>query len=567
MALARTNLTDDAVSIDGAYIEDMISGFITVSSSGREALTPVLSSLEIGSKDGTIVKNLKFSERVITVEFFLSADTVEELRTKLNQLNNILSSDEADFVFNDEADKFFTGTPIIQTPESIQSNSIRGTYEIYCAYPFKRSTSIKTATPSTYGTNSAQFVINYNGTYPARPVLQAEFAGAKSGGDYSDDGDCGYVAFIDDAENIIQLGNPDAIDLDAYTSAEQLVNREFTDASGFTTTGGKTFDNEVVSGSMSANQSITDTYWKSGAGQTLEFAKPTYGTDATHWHGPILWKQVRQLGAVDWNLSAVHRLCCNGTGECGSFELGAYNVNGSTLKMVAGILIVKDASGTNGTVKYIVNGKVVKSETIDLSYYNTHFGYCNRTAIYKTQYYNQKKKKWQDAKVKGAKTRKVTSGYKYTQSNLNTAITKSGSAVTFKVGNLAAYTYTNGDIENMVAHNLSMHFGQFKGIAALHTNAINSVRFTMNPSGTFADIPNMFTSGDIVEADCNDASVWLKHANTEDGQMAPQFGALGNDWEDFTLVKGANIINVVWSDWVNSEYKPTLKILYNEVYL
>ena len=139
--------------------------------------------------------------------------------------------------------------------------------------------------------------------------------------------------------------------------------------------------------------------------------------------------------------------------------------------------------------------------------------------------------------------------------------------MTFKVGNLAAYTYTNGDIENMVAHNLSMHFGQFKGIAALHTNAINSVRFTMNPSGTFADIPNMFTSGDIVEADCNDASVWLKHANTEDGQMAPQFGALGNDWEDFTLVKGANIINAVWSDWVNSDYKPTLKILYNEVYI
>ena len=89
----------------------------------------------------------------------------------------------------------------------------------------------------------------------------------------------------------------------------------------------------------------------------------------------------------------------------------------------------------------------------------------------------------------------------------------------------------------------------------------------MNPAGTFADIPNVFTSGDIVEADCNDASVYLKHANTEDGHLAPQFGALGNDWEEFTLVKGVNIINAVWSDWVNSDYKPTLKILYNEVYI
>lgn len=565
--MSRSDLPIEAVSIDGAYIEDLIPGYKTITTTGREALTPEVESYKVGSSDGSTIKYIRHPERKITVEYFIQGNSMSDLRSKLNHLNNILSSDESDFVFNDEDSAFYTGKALPQESITKYKNGLAGSYVIYCPYPFKRSVAVVEATPATIAGNTAQFVINYQGTYPARPILRAEFAGAKSGGDYSDDGDCGYVAFIDDEENIIQLGNPDAIDLDAYTTAEQLVNREFTDASGFTTTGGKTFDNEVIAGSMSANQAITDTYWKSGVGQTLKFATPTYGYDATHWHGPILWKQVRQLGAINWNLSAVHRLCCNGTGECGSFELGTYNVDGSTLKMVAGILIIKDASGSNGTVKYIVNGKVVKSETIDLSYYNSHFGYCKRTEVYKTQYYNKKKKRWQNKKIKKAKTRNVISGYEYTQSNLNTSITKTGSAVTFKVGNLAAYTYTNGDIENMVAHNLSMHFGQFKGIASLHTNAINSVRFTMNPAGTFADIPNVFTSGDIVEADCNDASVYLKHANTEDGQLAPQFGALGNDWEEFTLVKGVNIINAVWSDWVNSDYKPTLKILYNEVYI
>ena len=562
-------LPSEALQINGEYIENLISGYRTLYVSGRESLGAEIEGQVVSAADGEQFKNQRYPARILTVGFQLIAESNSDFREKFNHLNNLLAVDSegADFVFNDESDKFFTGYPIFNCEVDPGLNAVTGEWEIYCPYPFKRSVAVVEATPTTVNDHSAQFTINYNGTYPARPILQAEFAGAKSGGDYSDDGDCGFVAFIDDEENIIQLGNPDAIDLDAYTTAEQLVNREFTDASGFTTTGGKTFDNEVVSGSMSANQSITDTYWKRGAGQTLKFAKPTYGTDATHWHGPILWKQVRQLGAVNWNLSAVHRLCCNRTGECGSFELGAYNVTGSTLTMVAGILIIKDASGSNGTVKYIANGKVVKSEKIDLSYYNTHFGYCKRTAVYKTQYYNKKKKKYQNKKIKRAKTRKVRTGYKYTQSNLNTSISKSGSAVTFKVGNLAAYTYTNGDIENMVAHNLSMHFGQFKGIAALHTNAINSVRFTMNPTGTFADIPNVFTSGDIVEADCNDASVYLKHANTEEGQLAPQFGALGNDWEEFTLVKGVNIINAVWSDWVNSDYKPTLKILYNEVYI
>ena len=496
--MSRSDLPIEAVSIDGSYIEDMIPGYKTITTTGREALTPEVESYTVGSSDGSTIKYIRHPERKITVEYFIQGNSMPDLRSKLDHLNNILSSDESDFVFNDEDSVFYTGKALPQESITKYKNGLAGSYVIYCPYPFKRSVAVVEATPATIAGNTAQFVINYQGTYPARPILRAEFAGAKSGGDYSDDGDCGYVAFIDDEENIIQLGNPDAIDLDAYTTAEQLVNREFTDASGFTTTGGKTFDNEVIAGSMSANQAITDTYWKSGTGQTLKFATPTYGYDATHWHGPILWKQVRQLGAINWNLSAVHRLCCNGTGECGSFELGTYNVDGSTLKMVAGILIIKDASGSNGTVKYIVNGKVVKSETIDLSYYNSHFGYCKRTEVYKTQYYNKKKKRWQDKKIKKAKTRNVISGYEYTQSNLNTSITKTGSAVTFKVGNLAAYTYTNGEIENMVIHNLSMHFGQMKATSALNTNAVNSVRFTMNPSGSYADIPNVFTSGDIV---------------------------------------------------------------------
>ena len=565
--MSRSDLPIEAVSIDGTYIEDLIFGYKTITTTGREALTPELESFSVGSADGEVLKYSRNPAREITVEFFLQGSSMPDMRSKLNHLNNILSADEADFVFNDEDDVFYTGKALPQASISKYKNGLKGSFIIYCVYPFKRSVAVVEATPAVINEHSAQFIINYQGTYPARPVLQAEFAGAKVGGDYSDDGDCGYVAFLDEAENIIQLGNPDAIDLDAYTTAEHLVNREFTDTSGFTTTDGSTFDGEVISGSVAANQAITDTYWKNGAGQTLKFAKPTYGTDASHWHGPILWKQVRQLGAINWNVSAVHRICCDNTGQCGSFEIGAYNASGSTLTMVAGILIIKSASGSNGTVKYVVNGKAVKTETIDLSYYNTNFGYCKRTATYKTQYYNKKTKKYQDKKIKGAKTRNVINGYKYTQSNLNTSITKSGSAVTFKVGNLAAFTYTNVDIEEMIVHNLSMHFGQFKGIAALHTNAINSVRFTMNPTGSFADIPNVFTSGDIVEADCNDASVYLKHANTEEGQLAPQYGALGNDWEDFTLTKGTNIINAVWSDWVNTDYKPTLKILYNEVYI
>lgn len=157
------------------------------------------------------------------------------------------------------------------------------------------------------------------------------------------------------------------------------------------------------------------------------------------------------------------------------------------------------------------------------------------------------------------------SEYKYTQSNLNTSIKKSGSQVTFKVGNLSTRKFTSDDA--LPAHNASFHFGKYKGTAALHTNAVRSVKFTANPSPEFEDVPNVFTAGDIIEADCNDASVYLRREDTEEGFFAPQYGALGNDWENFKLTKGNNAIKVVWSEWVDPNYKPTITISYNEVYL
>lgn len=563
MGKERPDLKNEAVKIDGSYIEDMIAGYTTLKTEGREALPIELDGYTVGTSDGETIKNTRYPARTITVEFLLIGPNSSAIMEKLNHLNNLLSMDEADFVFNDEPDKFFTGIPITGAELEKGRGWVHGKWQIYCADPFKYSTAVITANPVSIEGNTATFAINYMGTYPSRPVLKAEFAGALEGGDYSDDGDCGYVAFIDSDENIIQLGNPDAIDLDEFATADQLINRAFTTTSGWNTAGGKTYGNKVVTGSISVSN-IADAYWNKGKGKTAKYAKPSYGS-GNAFHGPILWQST--AGAINFDLAIVHRLCVSKPEQIGTFEAGVYNVTGGTYKMVAGIVIEKTASGTNGTVRYIVNGASVGTDKIDLSYYNTNFGYCKRTEQFKTQYYNKKKKKWQDKKIKKAKTRKVSTGYKYTQSNLNTTIKKAGKQVTFKVGNLAAKSFTNTDIEDLPSHNVSFHFAQKAALAAMHTNAVESVRFTRNPSAHFADIPNVFTSGDIVEADCNDASVYLMHAGTEEGHIAAQYGALGNDWEDFRLQKGTNYIEAVWSEWVNPEYAPTVSIMYNEVFI
>lgn len=534
-------LMPESVSINGKYLEAIIDGYLTLGTSGRRSLGRELDTYSVGSADGETVKGDRFPSRQIKVNYVIQSDSEEELINSVNQLNNILNQDEADFVFRDESDKFFTGLALLDAEPKKYRHAVKGTWTLYCAYPFKRSvepiTLVSTKDASISG-NSATFVFDYNGTRPARPVLRARFASAKSGGDYSEDGDCGFVAFLDSNENIIQLGNPEVVDVDQYAKNGTLANSSFNVLTGWTPT------------NVSSGQ-ITDTYWNNGAGQTQQYAKPTGTASLTR----------TTAGAVDFEFDIVHRLCVSAAGQTGKFEALTQH-NGNT---VVGFKIEKTGNGTAGVVSYILNNKVVGTDNIDLSYYNTHFGYCNRTAVYTTETYYvtvTKKKKKKKKKVQEARTRTVQSGWSYTQSNLNSGWTKDGGVVTFSVGNLPDRTFKSSDIENTPAEDIVFNFA-----GSFHTNALHSCAMVAKAGVPFAEIPNVFTAGDIVQADCNDANVTLYRSGSLEGHLEPQYGALGNDWEDFVLKPGQNVIRAVWSDWVNTSYKPLIQIIFNEVYL
>lgn len=570
-------LPSEAVSINGQYLENVVEGYRTLYTKGRESLEADLDTYSVGVADGETFKSKRYPARKLTVGFQLIAPNNYEFRRRFNQLNNLLSLDEADFIFNDETDKFFAGIPIFNATVEAGQNSVKGEWQIYCAYPFKRSVEpIKLTMSNAEVTDTtATFTIEYAGGQPSRPVLRAKFAGAKSGGESSEDGDCGFVAFMDGNENIVQLGNPDIIDNDAYTSAETLVNREFTSTSGWGSTG-NTWQNRPVTGSISTG-SITDTYWMNGAGQTQSYARPSYGS-GTGWHGAVLSYQTE--GAVNFTIDLVHRLCVYNANETGTFECGARDSSGV---MVAGFVIDKTANGTAGDVYYIVNNTVVGQDRIDLGYYNTHFGYCNRTPIYVQETYydpvttttrvqvktkkKKKKKKYKTVTTTTwvAKTRTVQSGWSYTQSNLNSSIYKDGGEVSFDIGNLPTRTFNVPSVAQSVSITLSMYFGT--NGTQLNTNAVHSVLFRREAGVAFADQPNVFTAGDIVEADCNDATVYIYRDGSIGGHLEPQYGALGNDWESFMLTNGVNVIRATWSDWVNPTYKPEIEIEYNEVFI
>lgn len=538
-------LMNESVSINGKYLEAIIDGYLTLGTSGRRSLGRELDTYSVGSADGETVKGDRFPSRKIKVNYVIQSDSEEELINSVNQLNNILNQDEADFIFRDEPDKFFTGLALLDAEPKKYRHAVKGTWTLYCAYPFKRSVepiTLVSTTDASISGNTATFVFDYNGTRPARPVLRARFASAKSGGDYTEDGDCGFVAFVDGDEHIIQLGNPDVIDVDAANKNEALVNSELDAFTGWTNSG-------------KSITSITDQFWENGKGQTQNYASG---------NGYIRRNIASTIG---FEYDMVHRLCVSDPSQIGTFKVLLKNGN----KTVVGFSIEKTGSGTGGTVKYIINDKVVGTDNIDLSYYNPHFGYCNRSPVYVAQtYYTQvvtyvkKKKKKKKKKVVSwvANTRWVQNGWSYTQSNLNSGISRDGGVVTFSVGELADRTFKSSDIDTMACTSLSI-----ESTGSFNTNAVRSVALVRKAGVPFAEIPNVFTSGDIVEGDCNSANVYLHRKGSTIGHLEPQYGALGNDWEDFELKPGRNAIRAVWSNWVNANYKPVIEITYNEVFL
>ena len=534
-------LPAEAVSINGTYLEDIVDGYRTLYVKGRESLGASLNTYTVGTADGERVKNGRYPARTLTVGFQLLCPTDEDFRQRFNQLNNILSMGEADFVFNDEPDKYFTGYPIMDADIEAGRNNVVGEWKIYCADPFKRS--VNTVTLSSQDTttvisgNTATFTFNYDGVMPSKPVLYCEFAGAQSGGDYNEDGDCGFVAFINQSGKIIQLGNPDVVDVDPLNKNGTLINSTFDALTGWTANG-------ITVGT------ITDQYWNSGEGQTKSYAKGTGTLTRT------------TAGTVGFEFDIIQRLCVSSPEQTGSFQCALKNGNST----VVGYTIEKTGSGTNATVKYIINDAVAGTDTIDLSYYNTSFGYCNRTPVIVRRvadFYASHDRLLNDPFFNPFDVvREVRQGWNYTQSNLNSGISRDGGVVTFSVGNLPSRTFKRSAIENTVAYTVA-----FTTTGDFDTNAIGSCALISKKGVAFSEIPNVFTSGDIVVADCNSANVYLYRNGSVEGHLEPQYGALGNDWEDFSIGVGTNIIRAVWSDWTNQNYKPKIKIIYNRVYI
>ena len=228
-------LPSEALKINGKYIENQIDGYRTLNVTGREALSPDVTSYTTGIRDGSRLKNKRYPERIITVRYQITARSDEEFRYAYNKLAGILNVEEAELIFNDEKDKFYIGTPCTIGSVTPGRNSVVGEFEILCADPFKYSVVEYEAEPDS---SEPSVLLNYNGTHKAYPRLVASFHKENdTKGALTGNGDCGYIAFFTENEKIVQLGNPDETDSESvYEKSQTLVNSVFREADSWNST-------------------------------------------------------------------------------------------------------------------------------------------------------------------------------------------------------------------------------------------------------------------------------------------------------------------------------------------
>lgn len=237
--ITLTPLPTEAMQINGVYLETEIEGYQTLYVKGRESLSPELETIEIGTRDGSKRRNKRYPARVITVGYQLIASSSEAFRTAYNSLGALLNVNDAELIFNDEADKFFIGTPTLISEVPSGRNAVTGEIEITCLDPLKYSVVEYEAETSIDDPRS--ILIDYGGTYKSFPILEADFYNeVESDGTETNvltgNGDCGYIAFFNEREKIIQLGDPDEENGQAVQGkSETLTNQTFESASSWGT--------------------------------------------------------------------------------------------------------------------------------------------------------------------------------------------------------------------------------------------------------------------------------------------------------------------------------------------
>ncbi|KIL45767.1 distal tail protein Dit [Jeotgalibacillus soli] len=245
---------------------DLSQFFYIKSDNGRAIYGREVELFSVPSRPGALIKGVKYPPRTITMEVLFACDSAEELRKKLEDLNDILSLEEpAPLIFHDEYDRTYYAISERVT-EGYEWNGFHvTTITFICPDPHK------------YGhENKENFVnglatVRNNGYREAAPVFEIEVLE-----------DITYMDIIC-SDAYMRIGEPVTVEQTPIQREEVVMNYKADNTTGWTT--GTDVDGGVPAGNFQTN------------GFSLNVQ--SYGTGST-WHGPTIKTSVPQAPLQDF---------------------------------------------------------------------------------------------------------------------------------------------------------------------------------------------------------------------------------------------------------------------------
>lgn len=206
------SLCSEAVSLDGAFIEEHIQGYRTLSVSGRESLEYNISDEDrpVGM-DGMEYYGKRQGGRTLTVKFALSGADAATFMTRFRELKNFCKGEDRAIRFADEPNAHYTGTLLsLDAPEPGRL-SIIGEMQFYCADPYLESDLITTVQAKMEEGKLVAHV-NNNGSGSVYPVYRIKHKAEN-----------GYIGIVHTG-GAFEMGNIEEADGSTYQQSESLVS-------------------------------------------------------------------------------------------------------------------------------------------------------------------------------------------------------------------------------------------------------------------------------------------------------------------------------------------------------
>ena len=470
--------------------------------------------LTVGNSNGAKLKHSKVPSSKISIEGTiinqLSGKTIHETKDAIVLKLNTLK--EGKLQLSHLPDRYFNAI-FEGTTEYDATDDDLTELEITFSVPDGLAHALE---EKTYTTESSKFVVNNDGTYKSYPVLEATMPG-----------DNGVVAFLNDRGNILQFGNPDEADDEAYTESDRVIWDTVMHAPAEQSRGWKTNEYQFSAkwdGRYTLNANGQRRFGVDSGYGYVECSN--YGTGTQGFKGITYGRKVSpdsqgHVGAKDFESRHGVWFETTNVKQTGIFLCELRDKDGNQVCSV--VFYKTNSTNNNAYIRVNVRGNIKKDVLFQPTAWN---------------FYSKK-------------------GREY-------SIVKTGKTIRFHIGGVAnggfIHSVTLDELENVEVTDVVYYIGVPVASTAspLAFMRLTHSTFRKDNVSKLRDIKNLYGESDILRVDCGSGVV------TVNGIEMKGLGSLGNDWDEFYLEPGLNEIECICSSWAQ---QPNYKLYNREVFL